>query len=139
MEEQGTAFQTEEGFEFENEAKLLQYEINSIPGGFSVELTWRVHPNHSRKRVIRVLNRMGNDQTILDRIPVIEDLNSICGKDGVGRESFIIDLAKLEGEYETSQLCIDVYFWAPEIKKTRVLNFPRATRIVLPLNEAKSS
>ncbi len=126
-------FQTEEGFEFEDEAKLLHYEIQRIDERFRVRLTWRVHPNHSRARFIRVLSRVGNDQKILHRLPENEDLGLACNDQRMVSEIVEIPLKVLEPNQDKDNLCIDIYFWDEEKKKARLLNFAGGTRLVLPL------
>jgi len=131
--DQGIDFQTEEGFEFENEAKLLKHEIKRMEDRFQLELTWRVDPNHSRERFIRVLNRIGNDQEILARLPGNEDLNRECDDHQIATELVEIPFSALGQNLESNNLCVDIYFWNGQNKKARLLNFTGGTRLVLPL------
>ena len=47
-------YQREAGFTFDREAKLIDHKISTCDVGFKIDLTWRVHPDQSRRRVVRV-------------------------------------------------------------------------------------
>ena len=126
-------FQQEEGFEFEEEAKLLSYNIRRLQDRFRVELNWRIHPEHSRQRHIRILNRIGNRQEILLRLPAREDFHQCKDKEGLVQETVEVSLADLQGRFTAEELCMDIYFWNESLKKAKLLNFSTGTRLVLPL------
>jgi len=126
-------FQGEEGFEFENEAKLLRYSIRTERDRVFISLTWRVHPQSIRKRYIRVLKRAGGQQQILLRIPMRDDFLATRDADGLVQDDVSFHLNQIETDFEPAQLCIDIYFWNPEQKRAKVLNFTEATELVLPI------
>ena len=131
-------FQPEEGFEFEKEAKLLQHTIHTEEGRVFISLTWRVHPQSNRRRYVRVLKRVDGQQQILLRIPMRDDFLEMQDKDGLVQDDFSFRLNQIETLFEPEQLCIDIYFWNPEQKRAKILNFTDATELVLPIESAKS-
>ncbi|MCH2181102.1 MAG: sulfotransferase family protein [Mariniblastus sp.] len=126
-------FQREEGFEFENEAKLLRYSIRREQDRVVISLTWRVNPRSIRKRYIRVLKRVDGQQQILLRIRMRDDFLAAQDADGLVQDDVSFRLDQIETEFEPEQLCIDIYFWNPEKKRAKVLNFTEATELVLPI------
>ena len=126
-------FQTEQGFVFESEAKLLQHRITRQDDRFHIELTWQVHADHSRVRYIRLLERLDNEQTVLMRLPDAESLATICDRDGVAKEFLELQFSDIPPHEHPDRLCLDIYFWDREKKKAELINFNEGTRLVLPL------
>ena len=129
----GADFQSEEGFEFDKEAKLLQHAIRTEKDRVFISLTWRVHPQSIRRRYIRVLKRVDGQQQILLRIPMRDDFLEMRDADGLVQDDVSFRLDQIETPFEPEQLCIDIYFWNPEQKRAKVLNFTEATELVLPI------
>lgn len=126
-------FQTEQGFVFEGEARLLQHKITRQDDRFSIELTWQVHADHSRVRYIRLLERMDNEQTVLMRLPETKSLAAICDEQGIVKEVLHLKFSEIPPHDYPDRLCLDIYFWNRERKKAELVNFNEGTRLVLPL------
>jgi hypothetical protein len=126
-------FQTEQGFVFENEAKLLRHRITRLDDRFTIELSWQVHARHSRTRYIRLLERLDNEQTVLMRLPDAKSLASICDEQGIANEVLQLKFSEIPPHRFPERLCLDIYFWDRDRKKAELVNFNEGTRLVLPL------
>lgn len=102
-------FQLEAGFTFENEAKLLEHQVTSAPSGLEIHLTWRLHPQHSRKRVIRVGIPRGQDfEKLFQRAPT--DLATDGQNDEIVSERIRVPLDQFPQPVDLRQVYCQLYF-----------------------------
>ncbi len=135
VEQASDEFMTEEGFEFENEAKLLKHDISRLDDRFRVELTWRVHPDHSRKRRMRVVRIRENDRVPIYEVPLpTHRLDRSTDDPQMAQDIVEIPYAVIDPPCPQTELFLDLAFVGDETIETAViLNSAGQKLLYLPL------
>lgn len=131
--EPAIGYQTSQGFEFVDEAILVDFCISRRQHHYEIELTWKVHPNHSRVRYIRVLEQKTKPPRVLMRMPKAESLSNMCDVESIAKERLQLKYSDIPPLEHPDFLCIDIYFWNRDSKKADIVNYNNAQRLVLPL------
>ena len=116
-------FQSEEGFEFEGEAKLLRHHVSRQEQGHVIELFWRVENAQSRKRVIRIANRTGDERKIVWHLPPNRNLSGDADANGYVHEQVVIPCESLPTDIDPEDLFFELYFADEQQSCARLLNY----------------
>ncbi len=105
---------SEMGFEFEDEAKLLDYSVNLRNGHYTIELHWRIAPTQTRDRHIRIIRNTELGRRELFHLRANKDMRSECDENMEFRETLVFKQDRLPACISSNDLYIEVYFWSKE-------------------------
>lgn len=128
------AFSSSQGFVFENEATLLDYQIETRKNQFVVKLEWQVDPQQDRYRVARLVVEGDKHARIVKRLPRVDSLLMLADQNGRVSETFEIPFSELASDVKHEDLFFVVFFWKEgKAKKAILKDSPGANRVSFPL------
>ncbi len=135
----GEKFQLEEGFEFEGEGKLLGHQIAVQKDQFLIELSWRLEPTQSCKRVVRVVNRNDDTREKIWHLPPNHELSRDADDNGLVHEKIAIPFSMIPAELDPDEVYFELYFSGDNHDRPGLLNHEnRSNMLLFSLKETRS-
>ncbi|MEM9411991.1 MAG: sulfotransferase family 2 domain-containing protein [Planctomycetota bacterium] len=116
-------FQIEQGYQFKDEAKLLKHSVNRTRDGFLIDLTWRLEPRHSCKRVIRVMQKKAECLELLWHAPPKLKLARSESDLPIVNDAFFIPANKIPAGTNERDLYFEIYFCDDFARRVRLTNY----------------
>lgn len=115
--------QTEQGYTFQDEAKLLNHSTHQRPEGFVIQLNWRVHPEQFRRRHVRVLRKTDAGMELVVHLKPNRNLSADADESGNAIEKLYVPGEKFAVDESFTNIFFEVYFSDAEQKRTRLTDY----------------
>ena len=103
-------FHVEHGYTFQGEAKLLNHRTQRRPNGYVIWLSWRIHPDQSRKRVIRLVRKTKEGLELIWHLPPHRDLRENIQEDWVVEDKVYVSDERFSDDEDFSCIFYEVFF-----------------------------
>lgn len=129
------------GFEFRDEATLIDHEIRRTFYRFEIDLKWKVNPKHSRRRCIAIMDLSKDPHTDVYYLPPAMSLHESSDSDGIACEQLLLPHHFLPDTASPACLYLAIYFWDAQKKATGLANLPgvKRLRIRLPVEDTSNA
>jgi len=128
------AFDLEPGFEFVNEAKLLNYSVKCVNQRYVIDLHWRLAREPRRARYLRVVLNTGTAQRyVLFHLRKNTQLTDQMDSQREVQERVVFKMERIPVEYRREPLFFELYFWWPEIKTADLVGAGRNNKLLIAL------
>ncbi|MEM7456660.1 MAG: sulfotransferase family 2 domain-containing protein [Planctomycetota bacterium] len=130
----GTGFQVEQGFVFEEEARLLRHKVVRRPDHVELQLDWRLLETQARWRLIRLVEvDAAGQRSLIKRYQPLREIGDLADSDGFVQERIKISLSEIPQDVDPGDVGIEISFFSAEKKKTVIRDFSESGRLLLPI------